>query len=419
MAKQDAEAAMPRLRFPEFRGARGWAPTPLRECGRFIRGLTYGSEDVQSDGLLVIRSTNIQDEHLVLDKDLVFVGKSCSEDQRLRAGDLAICMSNGSKALVGKSAEFSGDYEGAITVGAFCSIFRPSISFAKLAFKSDSYAGFVALAIGGGNINNLKNSDLESFEFAIPVSPVEQQKIADCLTSLDELIAAQGRKVEALKAHKRGLMQQLFPREGETRPRLRFPEFRDAPEWAEKTLGETASVQMCKRIFASETNTIGGVPFYKIGTLGGVPDAYISKELFNDYRSKYNFPRVGEILITCSGTVGKCLRYDGRDSYFQDSNIVWIDNPTGTISNDFLFELISNVDWGKLNSTTITRIYGPDLRGLSIKYPKDAAEQQRIADCLSSLDTQITAESNRLAALKIHKQGLMQQLFPAPDAATA
>src|SRR3546814_7105649 len=102
-------------------------------------------------------------------------------------------------------------------------------------------------------------------------------------------------------------MQQLFPREGETRPRLRFPEFRDAPEWTQETLGETTGVLMCKRVFASETNPLGGVPFYKIGTLGGVPGAYITKELFEDYRSRYSFPRVGEILITCSGTVGKCL----------------------------------------------------------------------------------------------------------------
>src|SRR5690606_22487120 len=101
------------------------------------------------------------------------------------------------------------------------------------------------------------------------------------------------------------------------------------------------------------------------------------------------------------------------------SNIVWIDNPTGAISNDFLFALISNVDWGKLNSTTITRIYGPDLRNLTIKYPKDCAEQQRITDCLTSIDAQISGETNQLAAFKSHKQGLMQQLFPAPDAAIA
>ena len=119
-------------------------------------------------------------------------------------------------------------------------------------------------------------------------------------------------------------------------------------------------------------------------------------------------------MITCSGTVGKCLPFDGKDGYFQDSNIVWLDNPTGKVSNDFLLMLLSNVNWGTLNSTTITRIYGPDLRSLPIKYPEDEAEQQRIASCLRSLDALIIAETQKLEALKTHKKGLMQQLFPLP-----
>ena len=164
----------------------------------------------------------------------------------------------------------------------------------------------------------------------------EQQKIADCLSSIDELIAAQNQKLDILKAHKKGLLQQLFPAEGETLPRLRFPEFRDASEWEEKKLGEIGDILMCKRIFAQETNDTEGVPFYKIGTLGSKPDAFISKNLFDEYKAKYNFPRKGEILITCSGTVGKCLPYDGNDAYYQDSNIVWIDNPSLVVRNEFL-----------------------------------------------------------------------------------
>lgn len=397
MVKQAAKALAPGLRFPEFRDAPGFSPRPLSHA--FLR-ITNGKANAQDhveggtyplfDRSEVVKASN---EFLFSSEAVILPGEGMAFRPR----------------------HFDGNFN--LHQRAYA--LMECQGHAKFFFYALDYAkDDLALKAVKSTVLSLRLPIIEKFVLYAP-GKAEQKRIADCLTSLDEVIAAQGRKVEALKAHKRGLMQQLFPREGETRPRLRFPEFRDAPEWAEKTLGETASVQMCKRIFASETNTIGGVPFYKIGTLGGVPDAYISKELFNDYRSKYNFPRVGEILITCSGTVGKCLRYDGRDSYFQDSNIVWIDNPTGTISNDFLFELISNVDWGKLNSTTITRIYGPDLRGLSIKYPKDAAEQQRIADCLSSLDTQITAESNRLAALKIHKQGLMQQLFPAPDAASA
>ena len=195
-------------------------------------------------------------------------------------------------------------------------------------------------------------------------------------------------------------------------PRLRFPEFREAGEWKTRQLGQLGDVLMCKRIFADQTNDQGGVPFFKIGTLGGRPDAFIRNELFEEYKSKYNYPRKGEILITCSGTVGKCLSFDGENAYYQDSNIVWIDNPTLEISNEMLLSLLLTIDWGRLNSTTITRIYGSDLRNLSLTFPATPDEQQKIADCLSSLDTLIAAQADKLDALKTHKKGLMQQLFP-------
>jgi type I restriction enzyme S subunit len=265
---------------------------------------------------------------------------------------------------------------------------------------------------GAKNDMKVNNADVLKGDICAPELP-EQQKIAECLSSVDELIAAQARKLDALKTHKRGLMQQLFPREGETQPRLRFPEFQNAGEWVQKAVGDVSEVLMCKRVFAEETNPNEGVPFYKIGTLGGVPDAFISKEKFEDYKSRYNYPRKDEVLITCSGTVGKCLPFDGKDAYFQDSNIVWLDNPTGEVSNEFLLMLLSNVNWGRLNSTPISRIYGPDLRGLAIKYPEDEAEQHRIASCLSSLNALITAEIQKFEALKTHKKGLMQQLFPS------
>ena len=266
---------------------------------------------------------------------------------------------------------------------------------------------------GAKNTIQLSNGRFLSGALHLPEDEDEQKKIADCLGNLDDLIAAEGRKLEALRQHKQGLMQQLFPQSGETVPRRRFPGFREDPEWEEKKLGDVAEVLMCKRIFASQTNPNGGVPFYKIGTLGGVPDAFISKDLFKEYKSNYNFPRTGEILITCSGTIGKCLPYDGSDAYFQDSNIVWIDNPTHEVSNEFLLSILSNVDWSTLNSTTITRIYGPDLRDLVIKFPQNEKEQQCISDSLCPLDDLIAAEGRKLEALRQHKQGLMQQLFPS------
>ena len=149
---------------------------------------------------------------------------------------------------------------------------------------------------------------------------------------------------------------------------------------------------MCKRIMAAQTNTEGGVPFYKIGTIGGKADAYISKDLFNEYKVKYSFPHKGEVMITCAGTVGKCIIYNGEDSYYQDSNIVWIDNPNKIIANDFLYHLLSKINWSHLNSTTIVRIYNDDLRNLKLYYPLHN-EQKKITHFLSLINERIATQN--------------------------
>ena len=195
-------------------------------------------------------------------------------------------------------------------------------------------------------------------------------------------------------------------------PALRFPEFTE--EWKKCKLGDLCNVLMCKRILASQTNTEDGVPFYKIGTIGSTPDAYISKELFDDYKVKYSYPHKGEVMITCAGTVGKCVVYDGEDAYFQDSNIVWIDNPTQNISNGFLFHLLSKVDWRKLNSTTIIRIYNDDLRNLKMSYPQKE-EQQKISHLLSLLDERITTQNKIIEDLKKLKSAISKHLFSRKD----
>ena len=191
-------------------------------------------------------------------------------------------------------------------------------------------------------------------------------------------------------------------------PNLRFPEFQG--EWEKCKLGDLCNVLMCKRILASQTNTEEGVPFYKIGTIGNAPDAYISKELFDDYKTKYNYPHKGEVMITCAGTVGKCVIYDGKDAYYQDSNIVWIDNPSQCISNSFLYHLLAKVDWRKLNSTTIIRIYNDDLRNLKLSYPQ-IEEQQKISRLLSLLDERIATQNKVIDKLQSLIRGLNNHLF--------
>ena len=191
-------------------------------------------------------------------------------------------------------------------------------------------------------------------------------------------------------------------------PHLRFPEFRG--EWEKIRLGDNCNILMCKRIMAVQTNTDSGVPFYKIGTIGEKADAYISKELFDEYKKKYSFPRKGEVMITCAGTVGKCIIYNGEDSYYQDSNIVWIDNPDEIITNEFLYHLLRKVNWSKLNSTTIARIYNDDLRNLKFDIPQHE-EQKKITRLLSLIDKRIATQNKIIEDLKLLKSAIAETVF--------
>ena len=166
---------------------------------------------------------------------------------------------------------------------------------------------------------------------------------------------------------------------------------------------------MCKRIMAAQTNTEGGVPFYKIGTIGGKADAYISKDLFDEYKMKYSFPHKGEVMITCAGTVGKCIIYNGEDSYYQDSNIVWIDNPNEIISNDFLYHLLSKINWSHLNSTTIVRIYNDDLRNLKLYYPHHD-EQKKITHLFQLINERIATQNKIIEKLQSLIKGIAQNI---------
>ena len=191
-------------------------------------------------------------------------------------------------------------------------------------------------------------------------------------------------------------------------PALRFPGFTD--NWERVRLGNMCEVQMCKRIMASQTNPSVGVPFYKIGTIGGVPDAYISYELFEEYKNKYNYPHKGEVLITCAGTVGKCLLYDGEDSYYQDSNIVWLRNNSTKLDNGFLFNILSNINWSRLNSTTIVRIYNDDLRNLQFHLPS-LEEQKKIVISMNAIDERIATQNKIIEKLQSLIKGLNDHIL--------
>ena len=187
-----------------------WEEKKLGGIGSFYRGHTYNSTNVKNNGLLVLRSSNIKNDKLVLDKDLQFVDKICSDKISLRTDDIVICMANGSKHLVGKSGVYYGDYDNKLTVGAFCSIFRTDNKLSKYILQTVQYKRYLHILLAGTNINNLKNSELAELKFNLPVSINEQTKIANFLSSIDSKIEQVSKQLVESKQFKKALLQQMF-----------------------------------------------------------------------------------------------------------------------------------------------------------------------------------------------------------------
>lgn len=161
--------------------------------------------------------------------------------------------------------------------------------------------------------------------------------------------------------------------------------------WEKAKLGDLGRICMCKRVMKHETNSISGIPFYKIGTFGAKADAYISQELYENYKAKFAYPKKGQILISAAGTIGKSVIYNGEPAYFQDSNIVWVDTNKDKILDKFLFFVYQTIEWKKEAGTKggiIERIYNENLKQIKIPLPP-LKEQEKISSCIENLETQI------------------------------
>ena len=216
-------------------------------------------------------------------------------------------------------------------------------------------------------------------KFKIPIPPLNvQEEIVRILDTFTELTAELTAELAARKK------QYTYYRD-----KLLTFEYGEA-EW--KTLGELGPVRMCKRILKEQTLDTGDIPFYKIGTFGKDPNAYISRKLFDEYRSKYNYPKIGEVLLSASGTIGRAVIFDGKDAYFQDSNIVWIENDETQVLNKYLFYFYKVAKWDIAEGGTIQRLYNENLKKTKILIPfpdypeKSLAEQERIVSILDKFD---------------------------------
>lgn len=165
-------------------------------------------------------------------------------------------------------------------------------------------------------------------------------------------------------------------------------------------------MRMCKRIYKNETAHQGDIPFYKIGTLGGFADSYITREKFLEYKEKYPFPKKGEILISASGTIGKTFVYNGEDAYYQDSNIVWLDHNESIVSNKYLEKILPYVKWKSSEGTTIKRVYGKDFDETEIPV---YANQEEIIDKINELEINIEKEKDKIIAIEEKKAMIIRK----------
>ncbi|WP_455467976.1 restriction endonuclease subunit S [Streptococcus salivarius] len=258
-----------------------------------------------------------------------------------------------------------------------------------------------------GGQGNLSAAIVKSIELYLP-SQDEQSAIGFLFRTLDDLLSSYKDNLANYQSLKATMLSKMFPKAGQTIPEICLDGFEG--EWKEKTLGSLGSVAMNKRIFKNETSENGDIPFYKIGTFGETADAFISKEKFKEYKEKYPYPEIGDILISASGSIGRTVVYNGEDAYYQDSNIVWLKHDQ-QLDNLYLKQYYGIIKWSGIEGTTIKRLYNKNILETNIFLPPSVAEQQAIGAYFSNLDNLIAAHQEKISQLETLKKKLLQDMF--------
>ena len=423
MAAAEGDALVPKLRFPEFRDAGEWGTKLLGSIGQTINGLSGKSGDDFGQGKPFITYKQVFDSAFVDFAKCGLVEIREGENQNeIKRGDILFTTSSETPDEVGYASVVLREPPCPVYLNSFCFSFRPSSppnelipEFSGYLFRSPIYRKLVTILAQGSTRFNISKVAFLNLSLPIPQTK-EQQKIADCLASVDELITLESQKLDRLKLYKKGLMQQLFPTEGETVPRLRFPEFQGTNEWDINGLGTLTT-------FVNEKISIVQISL----------ENYISTEnILQDYGGITKASKLPE--------TGSVTQFRSNDILF--SNIrpylkkVWLADKKGGASNDvivirakqeieakFLSFLLKNDTFINYVMTGAKGVKMPrgDIESMK-KYPTPfplRAEQQKIAECLTSIDDCITVQNQKIETLKTHKKGLMQQLFPVPDGFSA
>lgn len=413
MSKKDNVAVVPKYRFPEFLNCLDWKKEELNKLGKVISGLTYSPQDIREEGLLVLRSSNIKDNVIDL-KDTVYVRSNIKGYTLTEEKDILICVRNGSKTLIGKNALVPKGMP-LCTNGAFMIVFRANNPwFVFQLFQSKQFDKQVKADLGA-TINSINSKQLKKYIFAIPQERKEQQKIADCLSSIDDLIFSEEKKLSLLNDYKKGWMQKLFPAEGKTVPEWRFPEFKDGNNWKCVEIETVGKVITGKTPPTSNDSLWNGSIQFVTPTdiVGDKCQRLVQRTVVKTSKMKV-LPK-GTIMFTCIASIGKmaisvypCVTNQQINSIITNKGYY----------NEFIYySLFRNVNKIKsdLSNTTVPIINKTDFSKIKISVTLNEKEQEKIANFLSGIDELISSQKEKIEKLKQHKKALMQGLFPAAE----
>lgn len=375
----------PKIRFKGFTG--DWEQRKFPEFVQFYNGQTYKPEDVQDDGVLVLRSSNVKNDEIV-DADNVYLDKSVANAEQVRKGDIIVVVRNGSRALIGKHAEIKREMPNTV-IGAFMTGIRSEhSSFVNALLGTPQFEREIEMNMGA-TINQITGYMFSKMAFMIP-SGDEQDKIGAYFKGLDDLIALHQRKYEKLQSLKKAYLSEMFPLPGERRPRRRFAGF--TGDWEQRKLSdETKSIDTGKSKFAAKEN--GDYEILGSTSVIGYDDDY-------DYE--------GDFLLTArvGANAGELYRHSGQVKI--SDNTVFIQGN----HLDFTYYCLMQFDIKKLSfGTGQPLVKASELRNLELLFPCPD-ERDKIGAYFTEVDNLIALYQRKLAKLQALKKAYLTEMFP-------
>ncbi|MCX4299250.1 MAG: restriction endonuclease subunit S [Lachnospiraceae bacterium] len=409
---------VPKLRFPGFGTSEGWKKYKLRELADRI---TKKVGDNKLVTLSISAGIGFVSQAEKFSRDIS--GKQYCNYIYLKKGEFSYNKGNSKTFPQGCIYELK-EYDEAAVPNAFISFrFKENLvpsfyqGYFDCNFHGKQLVRFITSGARSDGLLNISPTDFFSIVLPTPVKKEEQQKIADCLSSIDDLIDAESRKLKALEKYKKGLMQKLFPAEGKTLPEWRFPEFQGCGEWKYEEIGNIGEVITGKTPSTSDATLWDGDIQFVTPT-----DITENKYQCRTQRTVVKTPKMKvlpkhTIMFTCIASIGKmALSLYPCITNQQINSIV----PKSCYNNEFIYYSLLQktflIKAGFANST-LPIINKTDFSKIQVPVILDKKEQQKIADCLSEVDTMIEEQSNKVEQLKAHKKGLMQGLFPSLEEA--